>query len=192
LVLQSHQSQDQGFSAAGTPDFDVHQLSFQPDEGFHEYRFDWSPDAVKFYADGMLLRTMTKSIPTSPGHITLSHWSNGDPSWSAGPPTSDAVLTVQYLKGYFNSSDVTRQNDWKNRCHDTKAVNATCPIPEVTTDTNANTTAHTFFFSQEKNMTVNQTVFGVSGAAGDSRRWTRTASTAVMVVVLVKMVDWCL
>lgn len=41
-------------------------------------------------------------------------------------------------------------------------------------------------------MTVNQTVFGVSGAAGDSRRWIRTASTAVMVVMLVKMVDWCL
>lgn len=192
LVLQSHQSVDQGFDAAGTDGYDVHQLSFQPDEGFHEYRFDWSPDALKFYADGVLLRTMTKSIPDSPGHITLSHWSNGDPKWSAGPPETDAILTIQYLKGYFNSSDVARQNDWQDRCHDPEAVNATCSIPEVTIDTNSNATAHTFFFSKQNNMTVNQTVSGLTSAAADSPRWTQTASMAVVALMLAKMVEWCL
>ena len=191
LVLQSPQAKEQGYNAAGTPGYDVHQLPYQPDEGFHEYRFDWTPTAVMYYADGVLLKTMTKSIPTSPGRITLSHWSNGDPSWSAGPPATDAILTVQYLKGYFNSSDVARQNDWKNRCHHVKAVNATCPIPEVTTDTNSNATAHTFFFSREKNMAANQTVSGMNSAAS-SMRWTQSASTAVIALMLVQLMEWCL
>lgn len=41
-------------------------------------------------------------------------------------------------------------------------------------------------------MTINQTVFGVNSAAGDSRSWTWTASSAVMALMLVKMVEWCL
>ena len=191
LVLQSPQSQEQGFNAVGTGDFQIQQLPYEPEEGFHEYRFDWSPDAVMFYADGKLLHTMTKSIPTSPGHITLSHWSNGDPNWSAGPPASDAILTVEYLKGYFNSSDVQRQDDWKNRCHDIKAVNATCPVPEVTAAPNGNSSAHTFFFSQQKNMTVNQTVSGEKSGAMSSR-WTQGASTIAIALTLVKFMDWCL
>ena len=192
LVLQSPQSEQQGFNAAGTPDYQIHQLPYQPDEGFHEYRFDWSPDAVMFYADGVLLDTMTKSVPTVAGHITLSHWSNGDPNWSAGPPTTDAILTVEYLKGYFNSSDVGRQDDWQRRCHDIKAVNATCPVPEVTTAPNGNSSAHTFFFSQEKNMTTNQTVSGGKKSDAPSTRWTQGASTIVVALTLLKMMDWCL
>ena len=192
LVLQSHQSEEQGFNAAGTPDYEIHQLPYQPDEGFHEYRFDWSPNAVKFYADGVLLKTMTQNIPTSPGHITLSHWSNGDPNWSAGPPTSDAILTVQYLKGYFNSSDTSRQNDWKGRCHNIQAVNATCSVPEVSSNTSTNATAHTFFFSQESNMTTNQTVSGEKKSSAASLRWTQVASIAASTLILMGMMEWCL
>ena len=192
LVLQSLQSKLQGFNAVGTPDYDVHQLPYQPDEGFHEYRFDWTPDAVMFYADGVHLRTMTQNVPKSPGHITLSHWSNGDPGWSAGPPATDAILTIQYLKGYFNSSETARQNDWKSRCHNANGVNATCSIPNVKTDTNSNATAHTFFFSQESNKTVNQTVSGEKESAASLTRWTEVASTAVIALTCVYMMQWCL
>lgn len=113
-----------------------------------------------FYADGKLLDTMTKAVPTSPGHITLSHWSTGNPNWSGRPPATDAILTVEYLKGYFNSSDGARQLDWKNRCRDIGSLNATCEVPEVTGAPDGNVSAKTFFFSQQVNMTGNQTVFG--------------------------------
>ena len=103
---------------------------------------------------------MTSAIPTSPGHITLSHWSNGDPKWSAGPPTEDAILTVEYLKGYFNSSDPARQQDWSKRCVNPSAVNSTCPVPEITQAPDGNSSALTFFFSRQTNDTVNQTVSG--------------------------------
>lgn len=187
LVLQSPQAAEQGFSAQNTDGFANKQLPFQPDEGFHEYRFDWSPTAVKFYADGVLLQTLSKSVPNSPGHITLSHWSNGDPAWSAGPPVADAILTVQYVKGYFNSSNPKRQEDWKSRCPSTTTVNATCAVPELKEAPNSNSSAHTFFFSQQKNMTGNQTVSGESAAS--SIRWTQAASTAVCIFMIISMME---
>ncbi|KAG7002377.1 glycoside hydrolase family 16 [Physcia stellaris] len=187
LVLQSPQAAEQGFSAQNTDGFANKQLPYQPDEGFHEYRFDWSPTAVKFYADGVLLQTLAKSVPNSPGHITLSHWSNGDPAWSAGPPVADAILTVQYLKGYFNSSNPKRQEDWKSRCPSTTTVNATCAVPELKEAPNSNSSAHTFFFSQQKNMTGNQTVSGESAAS--SLGWTQAASTAVCIFTIISMME---
>ena len=189
LVLQSPQSANQGFSAQGTGGFVNQQLPYQPDEGFHEYRFDWSPTAVDFYADGVLLQTLTKSVPDAPGHITLSHWSNGDPGWSAGPPVSDAILTVEYVKGYFNSSDPKRQEDWKSRCPSTTTVNSTCAVPEIKEAPNGNSSAHTFFFSQETNMTTNQTIGGEKSIAL-SIRWTQTAWTAVLVFMIVSTMEW--
>ena len=158
LVLQSAASEQAGFNAANTPTFSQHPLPFAPDEGYHEYRFDWSPEAVSFYADGALLTIMTESVPTSPGHIILSHWSNGNKEWSGGPPASDAVVTIEYFKAYFNSSDATRLRDWSHRCTNLMAPNATCVVPEQKSAPDGNSS--TYFFSQQQNMTVNQTIFG--------------------------------
>lgn len=148
---------------------------------------------MSFFADGVLLDTMTQAVPTSPGHITLSHWSTGNPDWSAGPPTTDAILTVEYLKGYFNSSDPARQRDWAKRCKDLSAVNATCPIPEVTEAPNGNVSAKTFFFSMQKNETVNQTVSGSKTSEGVSMEtpWeTRTATTVVLLLSIMWLACW--
>lgn len=161
LVLQSPESEEAGFNAANTSTFKLHELPYDPSDAFHEYRFDWAPDSVSFYADGVLLETMDKAVPKSAGHITLSHWSNGNPDWSGGPPDQDSTMTVQYMKGYFNSSDPARQKDWQQRCKDPLAINATCAIPEITEAPDGNVSAKTFFFSQAFNSTGNQTVYGV-------------------------------
>jgi hypothetical protein len=73
-------------------------------QGFHEYRFDWMPDRIDFYVDSSLVWTTTKNIPNSEGRLILSHSSNGNPAWSGGPPTEDAVMTVAYVKAYFNTT----------------------------------------------------------------------------------------
>ena len=190
LVLQSPESEQAGFNAANTATFQVHQLNFTPSEGFHEYRFDWSPTAVDFYADGVLVDTMNSAIPTAPGHITLSHWSNGDPKWSAGPPTEDAILTVEYMKGYFNSSDPARQQDWSKRCVNPSAVNSTCPVPEVTQAPDGNASAHTFFFSMQANDTDNQTVSGSKKSGGVALEMSGTGIAAWM--LMLSSVAWIL
>ena len=48
--------------------------------------------------------TNPAAIPTHAGHVTLSHWSNGDPAWSGGPPTGDAAMVVAWVKAYFNTT----------------------------------------------------------------------------------------
>ncbi|KAK4954803.1 hypothetical protein LTR10_006995 [Elasticomyces elasticus] len=125
LVLQSPASQSAGFDAAGTPGFVPYGLGFDPTAEFHEYRYDWLPGRVDMYVDGAWLHSFYDGIPDSPGAIHLIHWSNGDPGWSGGPPTEDAVLTVSYVKAYFNSSSGPSQclNDQGT------AVTDTCNIP---------------------------------------------------------------
>ncbi|KAF4543849.1 Glycoside hydrolase family 16 [Lasiodiplodia theobromae] len=166
LVLQSPQSAAAGYDASHTPNYDVYPLPFRPDMAFHEYRFDWLPDRVSFYADGTWLKDMTIELPNSPGHLVLNHWSNGDPLWSAGPPEQDATMTVSYVKAYFNSSDAQRRKDYYLRCPDQSKVenNTVCEIPDqiIPPDNqgpNGNVTARTFFFSEDPSDTANQTVF---------------------------------
>ena len=78
-------------------------------QGFHEYRFDWMPDRIDFYLDSSLAWTVTENIPSSPGHLLLSHLSNGNPDWSGGPPVDDSVMTVAYVKAYFNTTASSEQ-----------------------------------------------------------------------------------
>ncbi|KAJ4413587.1 hypothetical protein N0V82_008448 [Gnomoniopsis sp. IMI 355080] len=164
LVLQSQASEAAG-SASHTSTFQVINLSFDPRADFHEYRFDWVPGGVVFLADGAVLAEMnqTGGVPTHAGHLALNHWSNGNAGWSGGPPASDAVMEVRYLKAYFNSSDTARQSAFAERCVDSAAAGAVCDIPDVTA---GNDTAAGWFFTGQKNMTANQTVSSDSGITG--------------------------
>lgn len=83
-------------------------MARQPDgptgSQYREYRFDWLSDRIDYYIDGWLASTFTDGIPSSPGAIHFSHWSNGNPGWTYGPPVEDAVMTVAYIKAYFNTT----------------------------------------------------------------------------------------
>ncbi|KAF7197864.1 Beta-glucanase [Pseudocercospora fuligena] len=39
----------------------------------HEYRLDWTPDATRFYLDGVLHQTQTRYVPSAPGEW---YWNN--------------------------------------------------------------------------------------------------------------------
>ncbi|QDS77245.1 hypothetical protein FKW77_003266 [Venturia effusa] len=116
LVNQSPKSQAAGFNAASTPGFKVQHLPFRPDSDFHEYRFDWMPGSITYYADGIPLQVFTQDLPGSPGHVILNHWSNGDPGWSGGPPTQDTAVTIEYARLYFNSSDAREKERFIRAC----------------------------------------------------------------------------
>lgn len=150
LAMHSPAAKEEGFNAARPPTSDIYQLPFAPDGTFHEYRFDWSPDSVSFFADGQLLNLITQAIPTSPSHVILSHWNNG------GPPATDALVTVSHFKGYFNSSAADRINDWTMRCTNISATNTICAEPEVQGPHEGNSS--TFFFADQGNDTSGQTV----------------------------------
>jgi beta-glucanase (GH16 family) len=163
LVLQSQQSARQGFTTAASGNWKVLNLPFDPTDGFHEYRIDFIPGNVIYYGDGQVLAIInTTAVPTSPGHLILSQWSNGDSGWSTGPPLQRAVSTVGYIKGYFNSSDPARQSAALARCKDSSAAGATCLISDQLTTPGS---LFSDFFSNQPNMTNNQTVYGKSGSS---------------------------
>ncbi|KAF7955800.1 hypothetical protein EAE96_004723 [Botrytis aclada] len=170
LVLQSVQSVQAGYNAAGTGNYIVANLPFNPTTGYHEYRIDFIPGNVIFYADGQILAKMNSTaVPTSPGHMIITQWSNGNPLWSSGPPPHDAVISVSYVKAYFNSSDPMRGIALTKRCKDLRAENTICAIPDQTSapnpvGNNGNVSENTYFFSNQKNETNNQTVYKKSGA----------------------------
>ncbi|KAI1505516.1 glycoside hydrolase family 16 protein [Biscogniauxia marginata] len=155
LVLQSIASSDAGYDASGTGGFRKVNLGFDPTADFHEYRFDFLQGRVLFYADGEPLAELDgPGVPTTPGHLLLSHWSNGNPAWSRGPPSTDATTTVRYVKAYYNSSLPSRQADFAARCADPAAAGAVCAVPDNDAE---------FFFSYRDGMTPNQTTYGGSG-----------------------------
>jgi beta-glucanase (GH16 family) len=161
LVLQNPLSVRAGFDAQGTPDYALQTLPFDPSAGFHEYRFDWTPTRVSFYVDGAWQHDMVDFLPTNPGHIVLNHWSNGDQNWSAGPPQQDAVMTISYVKAYFNSSDSVRKSQLEAACPDPSASGSICLIPDQTvapdpSGPNGNETAKTYFFTKDPGHAPNQ------------------------------------
>lgn len=168
LVIQSPASTDANYNAINTSTFRVQQLPFQPSAGYHEYRFDWTPERIVFFADGNLLQefenTFDGDAPDAPGALMLNHWSTGNPGWSGGPPAQDAVLTLSYVKAYFNSSNTTRETEWNGACAGSWHER-TCQIPEFPAQgidpqhTGLDDAGKTQFFMYDKYENVNQTTY---------------------------------
>ncbi|OLL23425.1 Beta-glucanase [Neolecta irregularis DAH-3] len=76
-----------------------------PWTNFVRYRFDWLPKSSTFFADGQRERTIRVNTEHTPGTVKLNMWSNGNTLWSAGPPTQDAIMSVQNTCFFFNVSE---------------------------------------------------------------------------------------
>ncbi|KAK1226591.1 hypothetical protein PQX77_010431 [Marasmius sp. AFHP31] len=77
---------------------------------FGNHQIDWFPTRTVYSYDGSGLksnRTITTQVPTTPSEFILNVWTNGDPGWSKGPPTADAIATVQWVHLYFNSTTLS-------------------------------------------------------------------------------------
>lgn len=170
LVIQSPASADANYNAINTSTFRVQHLPFKPSDGYHEYRFDWTPERIVFFADGCPLQefenTFDGDAPDAPGTLMLNHWSTGNAGWSGGPPAQDAVLTLSYVKAYFNSSNVTRENEWNDACSGGRDLaDRTCQIPDFPIqgiDPQRNglkDPGKTKFFMYDNYVNVNQTIY---------------------------------
>ena len=51
-----------------------YNLGFDASEGFHEYGFDWQPDSITWYVDGVPVYKATIDIPSHAGHIMMNLW----------------------------------------------------------------------------------------------------------------------
>lgn len=155
LVQQTQASAARGYSIPGE-DYFVASLPNDPTIGFHEYRFDVVPGRIDFYQDQILLGSMVAPAPSAGRHLILSHWSNGNSLWSGGPPVQDALMTIGYVKAYFNSSDPARQAAASSRCKSPNTVGAYCPIPDDSLSPNS---LYSNFFYTQPNTTNGQIVY---------------------------------
>lgn len=74
--------------------------SFHQD--YHDWSFVWLPEVVHFGLDANYSRSLTTNIPQAPGRLALSHWSDGNPRYSLGPPTQRSTVAVSLLWAVYN------------------------------------------------------------------------------------------
>jgi beta-glucanase (GH16 family) len=91
-------------SVTPTQDPLVVDLGFNAETDFHLYDIEWTPAGVKYFGDGVLLRTWTSNIALLklPETILLTIWASSAADW-AGPLTSTSAPTsaqVDWIKVY--------------------------------------------------------------------------------------------
>jgi hypothetical protein len=64
----------------------------------------WNASSIEFAVDGNFNSQITTNVPQAPGVLSLSHWSDGNPQYSGGPPTSKATLTVSRSWAFYNAT----------------------------------------------------------------------------------------
>lgn len=90
------------------------------------YRFDWYSSQTRFYVNDVLSANFTGDVPTVNGTIQLNSWANGGPFTGSQAPTTDSVMSVQWIKLYFNTSSTSSAATWASAC-ETAAV-AACVV----------------------------------------------------------------
>lgn len=190
--LSEEQSNTTGYvnfvvhSPGGIDQSDNHMLSFSPSAGYNDFRFDWLPGFVAFYANNELLYMTTKHVPDHPGSIHLKHWSNGNMGWSGGPPKEDAALTISYVKAYFNSSNpATTVHD----CKSDEGKGEACLIPtEIAPANPLRISGETFFFTNHDGDSSNDPSVPTPSAKSAGGRWNVSSHFLAAAMLLIAAV----
>ena len=76
----------------------VYELSFDASEDFHEYGFDWQPDSITWYVDGVSVYQVTGNMPSHAGNIMMNLWNVADSHsyWAGKFDDSELPVTAQY------------------------------------------------------------------------------------------------
>ncbi|HEX8361461.1 MAG TPA: family 16 glycosylhydrolase [Longimicrobium sp.] len=72
------------------------QLPFDPADGFHDYRIEWSRDRVRFLVDGVVMQEWRDALPANPMHVMANTWW---PTWISGPrPDTPQSLQIDRIR----------------------------------------------------------------------------------------------
>lgn len=119
----------------GKGDLDWRNAGWHLDENmqneYHNYSCVWTEDALKWYVDDNLVRTLlpkdannTKAYPQTPMRVSLALWAGGDKSlpegtrqWAGGDIDYDAGPYYMYVKSVYveDYSKGAKEYAWKDR-----------------------------------------------------------------------------
>lgn len=76
----------------------IYELGFDAAADFHEYGFDWQPDSITWYVDGVAVYRATENIPSTSGQIMMNLWNVADSNadWAGKFDASRLPVTAQY------------------------------------------------------------------------------------------------
>ena len=76
----------------------IYELGFDASEDFHEYGFDWQPDSITWYVDGVSVYKATENIPSQAGNIMMNLWNVADSNanWAGKFDESKLPVYAQY------------------------------------------------------------------------------------------------
>jgi len=90
----------------------------------------WNASSIEFAVDGNFSSQITTNIPQDPGVLSFSHWSDGNPQYSGGPPTSKATLTVSRSWVFYNATRASLPCKKTNApCTGSQVVGASYSLP---------------------------------------------------------------
>jgi beta-glucanase (GH16 family) len=72
--------------------------SFQPDQGWHDYKMIWSAGQVQYFVDGTLVKTITTNVPSLPAYVLMNLW--GTNSTNFGGPATVGTTRYVYFKNF--------------------------------------------------------------------------------------------
>jgi endoglucanase len=82
----------------------LYDLGFDASAGYHTYGFDWQPDSITWYVDGVAVYTASNNIPSTAGKIMMNVWpGTGVDSW-LNAYDGTTPLTARYQWVTYNES----------------------------------------------------------------------------------------
>lgn len=89
-------------------------LGFDASQEIHLYAFEWEPDEIRWYVDGVLRHTARNSdhpIPQAPGRIMIQLWTGTrqQHDWHGKPTFPNGTRASYYCLSYQKPGDATPQ-----------------------------------------------------------------------------------
>ncbi|MEL7128138.1 MAG: family 16 glycosylhydrolase [Pseudomonadota bacterium] len=100
-----------------------HQLPFDAAKDYHLYAFEWTPETIRWFADGALIYERPDNalaVPATPGRIIMNLWTgleaqygwHGDPNFGVADKASYLCVSYQAQRG---GSTAQCSDGWQSR-----------------------------------------------------------------------------
>lgn len=88
------------FSGVANKQTSTTNVAFNPDQGFHSYKFIWQPTQIDFYIDGVHVDFHNLNIPVTAAFILFNHWGTNSASFG-GLATAGVTRWLYFNKFSF-------------------------------------------------------------------------------------------
>ncbi|WVQ81539.1 hypothetical protein IAT38_003663 [Cryptococcus sp. DSM 104549] len=97
-------------------DFLITPFTADPTTSYHNYTVGWLSGGTKYYFDGQELDSPSKYSSVNPSSVIINNWSNGESTFTQGPPTADVTLKVKSITFYYQTDSLSNYPAYPTGC----------------------------------------------------------------------------